>query len=244
MYNDSVPSRQIAIKKKDKAMSVTKTLSKPEEEARIALRNLLIERPEFMDTSRNRIQDIVPFLEEEYGFPTWFSHYENNYRGLSSVWSQVIKQMKTEPPVQYAEPEPVVEVQPEPVAPAKTRSAPRKKATSKDEPVVEETTALVVSYEESPVVLEEQLISASRALAEQFAIVKHHEQAMKQALQIIEDANEALVRARQSHANASTAYTNALEDLARLMANSLGNKAGDFSKLVAKAAVAENSKGR
>ncbi len=224
-------------------MSVTKTLSKPEEEARIALRNLLTERPEFMDTSRNRIQDIVPFLEEEFGFPTWFSHYENNYRGLSSVWTQVIKQMKTEPQLQFPEVE-VPEIQAEPVAPTKTRAAPRKKAAPKAEPVLEDSTALVVSYEESPVVLEEQLITASRALAEQFAIVKHHEQAMKQAAQIIEDANEALVRARQSHANASTAYTNALEDLARLMANSLGSKAGDFSKLVAKAAVAESGKGR
>jgi outer membrane biosynthesis protein TonB len=85
-----------------------------------------------------------------------------------------------------------------------------------------------------PQVMEERALQTSRALAEQFSIVQYYEQMIEQANQTVEELNEALARAKQGQANAAQAYANALEDLARLMATSLGPKASDFSKLLAR----------
>ncbi|NWJ48336.1 MAG: hypothetical protein HXX08_20970 [Chloroflexi bacterium] len=208
-------------------MTTKNTLPGYEEEARSAFRSLLLERPEFMDTNRNHIQDVVPFLEEESGFPEWLTHYEGNNRALSGVWTSVIREIKKDTSVKETESK--IEL---PKPEKRTRTV-----TRKPQNVENENTAIVPAIDNSPTLLEDQAIQSSRALAEQFAIVKHHELAIKQATQSIEQANEALVRARQDFAHATTAYTNALDDLARLLANSLGNKAGEFSKLLAKAAI-------
>lgn len=85
-----------------------------------------------------------------------------------------------------------------------------------------------------PQVLEERSLQASRALAEQFAIVQYHEQMLEQSNRTLEELNESIARAKESQVNAAQAYANSLEDLARLMATSLGPKATDFSKLLAR----------
>ncbi len=209
---------------------ITEAAANPTEQARGALRELLTERPEFMDTKRNNIRDLIPFLENEDGFPAWLGHFEGSLRNLTTVWGQVAKQLQENPPVQE-----VVTSDPEIVTPTPEKKAARKTAPSaKAKPLIEENRQMVVVKEQPPAVIEEQVIQAGRALAEQFAIVKHHELALQQAARTIEEANEALNLARQTYANSTTAYSNALEDLARLMANSLGTKATDFSKLMAK----------
>jgi len=220
---------------KEKEMPViTEAAANPTEQARGALRELLTERPEFIDTKRNNIRDLIPFLEEEDGFPIWLGHFEGNLRNLTTIWAQVAKQLQENPPIQE-----VINVVPEIVSPIPEKKVTRKTTpTAKAKPLVEENRQIVVVQEQVPAVLEEQVIQAGRALAEQFAIVKHHEMALQQAARTIEEANEALALARQTYANSTTAYSNALEDLARLMANSLGTKATDFSKLMAKVSTA------
>jgi hypothetical protein len=270
----------------------------PAEQAREAFRELLTERPDFMDTSRYSINDVVPFLEQEDGFPKWLEYFENNMRALSVVWSNTAKQMKspsapsTQPTARVEAtkpPQPAAEVRPrvvpptvapkprplneapltpkveatmeekpktvnetnqeakpqttvEPSAEAKPKVVAPKKPKESGQGVIESKTAIVPKDEIPPAVLEEQAIMQSKALAEQFAIVKHHEIALRQAAISIEEATEALNRARQSHANAITAYSNALEDLARMLASSLGTKTTEFTKLLTKVATTEQKK--
>lgn len=273
----------------------------PSELARDAFRELLTERPDFMDTAQYSINDVVPFLEQENGFPKWLGYFESNMRALSAIWIQTAKQMKatsalqevtTKPvqngvkPIETSRPQPGVRPLPdlqrtpqpgvnriadslkplqETVKPlqntpkpvqetvkstqetpkpvqetAKTAEETKPKTPKKPketaEGVVESKTAIVPKEEIPPAMLEEQAFVQSKALAEQFAIVKHHEIALRQAAISIEEATEALNRARQSHGNAITAYNNALEDLARMLTSSLGAKATEFSKLMAKVA--------
>lgn len=216
------------------------------EQARLAFRELLSERPEFMDTSRYSINDVVPFLEQEEGFPDWLSQYEGNMRALSSVWNQTAKQMKQAtppaPPIIAKPVETVKEVKPKATPIKKPVATPTPSIIQEATQVLESQQMVVAKEELSPAVLEEQALQQSRALAEQFAIVKHHEIALKQATSSIEEATEALNRARQNHFNATTAYSNALEDLARMMASSLGIKATEFSKLIVKAASGDTNK--
>lgn len=132
-----------------------------------------------------------------------------------------------------------------PKASAKPAEKPRPEKKAEAQPVPAETVVPVegevvepIHYElivqSGPRSLAEQTLQASRALAEQFAIVQYHEQMLEQANHTIEELNGALARAKQSQSNATQAYTNSLEDLARLMASSLGPKATDFSKLLAR----------
>jgi hypothetical protein len=268
----------------------------PSELARDAFRELLAERPDFMETAQHSINDVVPFLEQENGFPKWLGYFENNMRALSAIWIQTAKQMKASSalqavaakplqnspkPLENSRPQPGVRPLPDiqrtpqpgvnriadslrplqeaakpsqeppkpvqetstptletskPAQEAKPKTTTPKKPKETAEGVVENKTAIVPREEIPPAMLEEQAFVQSKALAEQFAIVKHHEIALRQAAISIEEATEALNRARQAHGNAITAYNNALEDLARMLTSSLGAKATEFSKLMAKVA--------
>lgn len=78
----------------------------------------------------------------------------------------------------------------------------------------------------------EMALQASRALAEQFAIVQYYEQQLEKSNQSIEDLNKRLSQARQQQADTNEAYNSALEELAKLLATSLGTRAGEFTKLL------------
>jgi chaperonin GroEL (HSP60 family) len=229
--------------------TVLQNVATPAELARDAFRELLTERPDFIDTARYSINEVVPFLEQEDGFPKWLGYFENNMRALSAVWIQTAKQMKASSAMEKVDPKPVQATQntakvetPKQTVEEEAKPKTPKKPKESTAPVVDIKPAIVLKDETPPAVLEEQAITQSRALAEQFAIVKHHEIALRQASMSIEEATEALNRARQSHANAITAYSNALEDLARMLASSLGAKTSEFTKLLAKVATSDPAK--
>jgi hypothetical protein len=222
------------------------------EQARTALTQLLEERPEFRDGKNRQIQDLIPFLEIEEGSHEWLPHFTNNTRALSTIWHSVIKN--------GGEGKPSAEVStvPEP-APTRRNATPRANTKAKPKPteksvsppnsadqlelltseqvegeVVEPVRYELVVQSGPPPTLEERTLQASRALADQFAIVQYHEQMLEQSNRTVEELADALAQARQSQTNAAQAYANSLEDLAKLMATSLGPKAGEFSKLLAR----------
>ncbi len=226
--------------------------------AQRALGQLLEERPEFKDNKSNSIQDLIPFLEIEEGSQDWLPDFEGNTRALSLIWQSVIKNgpPKTNPSEEARPAVPPVEIKTKlRQSPRTIRKSPENNRENSSQTPVENNLPLegeVISPEEfnlmvsgknsSPQVPDERAIQTSRALAEQFTIVQYYEQMLEQTQQQVEEMTGALARAKKDQLNAAQAYANSLEDLARLMASSLGPKASEFSKLFSRVIGNPNSK--
>lgn len=225
--------------------------------ARAAITRFLEERPDFRDTKRNSIEDLVMFLEVEEDSAEWLPQFAGNTRSLSNLWHNLARNA----PIQ-SESDLTLVSQPSGESP-KIRS---KRVSNRVAPVVNpksvEVVAAPLSIEDTPIgtadifieksdesnqellpveeelelvqtdpSLPESAIQTSRAIAEQFALVKYREQQLSQVNRSVEELNEALARAKQQQADVLQAYTHSLEELAQLLATSLGPKAGDFGKL-------------
>jgi len=225
--------------------------------ARSAISRFLEERPDFRDTKRNSIEDLVMFLEVEEDSAEWLPQFAGNTRSLSNLWHNLARTA----PVQTESDLPLVS-QPSnespktrnkrvgsrvtPAIPSQSEDVLADPLPSKDIVTVTETVPedkIIETIQELlPVVAELELVQAdptlpesaiqiSRAIAEQFALVKYREQQLSHVNRSVEELNEALARAKQQQADVLQAYTHSLEELAQLLATSLGPKAGDFGKL-------------
>ncbi len=216
-------------------------------QAQEALGQLLADRPEFKDNKTNSIHDLLPFLEIEEDSEKWLPLFNGNTRALSLIWQGVIKNgvSKQLPFEETAPLEKLPEVKPKVRPAAKTsRKVPESALPNLDQDHPEnlipaqdklETTGqyeiVPATKPETNPVLDERSLQTSRALAEQFTIVQYYEHLFEKSQREVEEITLALAKAKQDQLNAGQAYANSLEDLARLMASSLGSKASEFSKL-------------
>lgn len=211
--------------------------------ARAVIAQLLEDRPEFRDVKNKQVQELIPFLEIEEDSQEWLPQFEGNSRSLASLWRNVVKEGDSQPPLLTVAPEPEHLVSSK--AAKRANSSPTKAALKEQvvEPLESYTIVSQVAEQEANQLqlapasdlaassTGERALAASRALAEQFAIVQYHEQMLEQTNRSVEELSEALAQARQRQTDATHAYTSSLEELARLMATSLGPRANEFGKL-------------
>ncbi len=225
--------------------------------AREAIARFLEERPDFRDTKRNSIEDLVMFLEVEEDSAEWLPQFAGSTRSLSNLWHSLARNapIQTESDLTLVSqpsnesPKPKnkrVVSRVTPIVTAKSEDVTAPPPLIEDVIVVTEdvpdqqseqvkqellTVGAELELVQADPTLPESAIQTSRAIAEQFALVKYREQQLSQVNRSVEELNEALARAKQQQADVLQAYTHSLEELAQLLATSLGPKAGDFGKL-------------